>query len=241
MGKVVSKGLSPKDSAKRFPITEMLGIVGGVVALAGGFLWASTATLHNAFFSFFGERRFVLPLPYEEMIYQGALDQVAAFVWLIGAVLIAWTIWGELDDSRFPKLVKMRSWIVDAGRTLTLLWMLALLWLALDALVQAEHQGIDRARGFAEAAEKGLGPYIAVRKRVGDQDLSISGFKIGCSDKLCLLYQPTGTKTAAGAARSAGRTVQVTLDNLLCASTSTLVKGDGRSSLTPSVTSCIGP
>jgi hypothetical protein len=241
LGRVLSKGRSSKEETKRFPVAEALGLAGGLVAVVGGFLWASTAALHNAFYSFFGERRFVLPLPYEEMIYQGALNQVSVFVGVLAAVLIGWSIWGELDDFRFPNLVKARGWILDAGRTLSFLLVLALLWLVADALLRAERQGIDRARSFAVAAESGHGPFVAVRKRFGDRDISITGFKIGCSEKLCLLYQPTDTKTALGADGAAGRTVQVTLDNLLCASTTTLARGDGRSWQAPAATSCVAP
>jgi hypothetical protein len=210
-----------------------------MVALAGGFLWASTAALHNAFFSFFGERRFVLPLPYEDMIYQGALHQLSALIGVIGGGMIAWMIWGELDDSRFPKLMMVRALIIDVGRGLSLLVALAVLWLALVALQRAEQKGVERAKAFAAAAESGNGPYIAIRKRLGEKDVSIVGFKIGCSDKLCLLYQPAGKKTATGTVGAQGRTVQVTLDNLLCASTTTLAKGEG--SLNDSAASCVVP
>jgi hypothetical protein len=241
VGKVFRTTTSPKESGRRFPVAEVLATAGGMAALAGGFLWASTATLYNAFFSFFGERRFVLPLPYEDMIYQGALHQLSALIWVIGGVMIAWMILGELDDSRFPKLVKVRTWIVGVGRGLSILMALAVLWLAVMALLRAEQRGIERARAFASAAESGNGPYIAIRKRLGEKDVAIAGFKIGCSDKLCLLYQSTGQKTATGAPRAQGRTVQVTLDNLFCATTTTLAKGEGAGLLNESAASCVGP
>ena len=239
MGRVLVEAVRAKGSGTRFVVAELLAVSGGLVALAAGFLWASTAALHNAYFSFFGERRTVLPLAYEDMIYQGALNQLSVLIWIAGVALIAWTVWAELEDSRFPMLMGVRMWIISAARPLSFVVGLALFWFVLQALQQAEKKGIDYARGFATAAENGYGPHIAVRKRIGDQDFSVFGFKIGCSDKHCLIYQPGSRKTTDGASAASGKTVQVTLDNLLCIATTRRSKGE------PDVTAqslgCVAP
>jgi hypothetical protein len=209
-----------EDSAIDLPkIKDGLAIAGVIAGLTAGFFWASSSALRNAFFAFFGESRFVAPLSYEDMIYQGALGQIRNLVLF---ALVPWGVWllaRELNDPKYPKAVKLRDGIVGFLRFLLPLLWLALIWLVMFALQDAEISGHARALQLARSAEAGTSPITRISRRVGDQVAVIEGVRLGCSEKFCALYQHNGAKTPPDATRAAGVSVLVPLDGVVSIAT----------------------
>jgi len=210
------KRVAGAPAPRRAPtVSELLALLGLVGALVAGFLWASTTALHNAFFGFFSAPRFASPVGYEDMIYQGALNQLSNLLWVSVAVWIVWMFWSSFNDSAHPKLIQVRDGVVDFVNFLSPLLWLGVLWVILYALKDAELKGVERARQLASGAEDGTAVATLIRRKVGEQTVTVEGFQLGCSERFCALYQPSATRTGPGAKTAAGTTVLVPLDSLL--------------------------
>jgi hypothetical protein len=200
---------------QRLTATEHLALLGLVGAAIAGFLWASTFTLRNAFFNFFSAPPFAFPVSHEDMLYQGALDQLFNLLSVSVAVWFVWLLWSEFDHPAHPRLMSARNGVVSIVKFFAPLIWVGGLWVILYALQEADSKGLERARKFALSAERGMEATTLIRRKVDEEIIVVEGFGLGCSEKFCALYLPGPKKTQPTAKTAAGTTVLVPLDSLL--------------------------
>ncbi|TFZ01917.1 hypothetical protein [Ramlibacter humi] len=162
----------------------------------------------NEFYGFFGARR-VFAWSYQEMVFLGALEQLQPLLYVGIASLMAWKFLSDFSPARRTAVLKSFAYWSPVALALAA-------YGVLYALGLAEEHGMERARKLAVDSEQGIGSRTTVLRRTGAMVSRISGFRVACTDRACLLYLPGEKKTTGSAKQAAGTTALVLLDSSSC-------------------------
>lgn len=195
-------------NSRRLVIGEAVAIAGVLLAVGAAFAWTSAYVLIEEYYGFFGFRR-MFAWSYQEMVLVGALEQLQYVLYAIAAPILLWQAAGHLAP---PWIERCKSFLTAASPML----LLVVVYLVLHAWMKTEDAGRERARKFAMDAERGIGIRTALMRRVGDATVRTVGYRVTCSERACLLYQPTTERTQPESTAAVGRTVVVLLEPGVC-------------------------